>query len=374
MTGEITLRGRVLPIGGLKEKILAAHRAGVTIVLMPKKNEMDLLELPARVRRDLQLVLVSDMRAVLEHALLPAQAESGPQPGRRRASKEKKVALSRIRRGRYDEHAARQVDTKKQDAALGSRVVDNGHSIVRLWLEECHSDRRRDPAQYLPSDWTAMESHRGFQEINIDEAGPNKEADEDGESEWLYFFHYDNPPGATNGPIGGIIYDAQQGTEIYNPDVTIPFPFQPSAFFVPYRLLPDWVEGKGQGYLGDTDVTLEQTTLLGKGGKSDELLFLGDGPGGGVTRITIFRWLGKTKGYGVSYFQGSYSAAIVGERVVGNAVQQVQTLNALNDRSVLCEKTVWTRQGDTAILRPARRPLSSVWAPHLHSPCTPRPS
>ena len=110
-----------------------------------------------------------------------------------------------------------------------------------------------------------MESAPGFQEINIDEAGPNKEAEEDGESEWLYFFHYDNSPSdATNGPIGGIIYDAQQGTEIYNPDVTIPFPFQPAAFFVPYRLLPDWVEGKGQGYLGDTDVTLEQTTLLAK--------------------------------------------------------------------------------------------------------------
>ena len=92
MTGEITLRGRVLPIGGLKEKILAAHRAGVTVVLIPKRNEMDLLELPARVRRDLQLVLVSDMRAVLEHALLPAQAEPRPQPGRRRTSKEKKVA------------------------------------------------------------------------------------------------------------------------------------------------------------------------------------------------------------------------------------------------------------------------------------------
>ena len=92
MTGEITLRGRVLPIGGLKEKILAAHRAGVTIVLIPKNNEQDLLELPARVRRDLQLVLVSDMQAALEHALLPAQAEPRPQPGRRRASKEKQVA------------------------------------------------------------------------------------------------------------------------------------------------------------------------------------------------------------------------------------------------------------------------------------------
>ena len=92
MTGEITLRGRVLPIGGLKEKILAAHRAGVTIVVMPKKNEMDLLELPARVRRDLQLVLLDDMQAVLEYALLPAKPESGPPASRRRASKEKKVA------------------------------------------------------------------------------------------------------------------------------------------------------------------------------------------------------------------------------------------------------------------------------------------
>ena len=92
MTGEITLRGRVLPIGGLKEKILAAHRAGVTIVLIPKKNEMDLLELPARVRRDLQLVLVSDMRAVLEHALLPPQTEPMPQRGRRRASKQGQLA------------------------------------------------------------------------------------------------------------------------------------------------------------------------------------------------------------------------------------------------------------------------------------------
>lgn len=228
-----------------------------------------------------------------------------------------------------------------------------GLLIVAILLSACN--RRNDTptsgeilAQYLPPDWTAVESAPGFQEINIDEAGPNKETEETDEPEWLYFFHYDSPSDEINGPIGGIIYDAQQGTELYNPDVTIPFPFQPTAFFVPYRLLPDWVEGKGQGYLGDTDVTWEQTTLLGEGGISDELLVLGNGPGGRVTRITIFRWLGKTKGYGVSYFYGSYSAAIVGEHVLGTAVQQVQTLNALNDRSVLCENTVWTREGNTS--------------------------
>ena len=54
MTGEITLRGRVLPIGGLKEKILAAHRAGITTVIIPKENEKDLRDIPKRVLKALQ--------------------------------------------------------------------------------------------------------------------------------------------------------------------------------------------------------------------------------------------------------------------------------------------------------------------------------
>lgn len=233
-----------------------------------------------------------------------------------------------------------------------------GLLTMAILLSACNS-RNATPtsgeilAQYLPSDWSAVASAEGPQAINIDEAGPYKEAEEEGESEWLYLFHYDSPPGQTNGPIGGIIYDAQQDTEVYNPDVTIPFPFQPAAFFVPYRLLPDWVEGKGQGYLGDAGVKWEQTTLQPKGGKPDELLIQGNVAGGAVTRISIFRWLGKTKGYGVSYFQGSYSATIPGERAEGEAVQQVQTLNALNDRSKLCEKTVWKRQDDPATFLPS---------------------
>jgi ATP-dependent Lon protease len=70
MTGEITLRGRVLPIGGLKEKALAAHRAGIRKVLMPKDNEKDLLEIPESVRNDLTFVPVGHMDEVLEHALV----------------------------------------------------------------------------------------------------------------------------------------------------------------------------------------------------------------------------------------------------------------------------------------------------------------
>ncbi len=70
MTGEITLRGRVLPIGGLKEKTLAAHRAGIRKVLLPKDNEKDIQEIPDSVRNDLTFVPVGHMDEVLEQALV----------------------------------------------------------------------------------------------------------------------------------------------------------------------------------------------------------------------------------------------------------------------------------------------------------------
>ncbi|MDH7484984.1 MAG: endopeptidase La [Anaerolineae bacterium] len=70
MTGEITLRGRVLPVGGLKEKLLAAHRAGLKTVILPKKNEKDLADIPRRVRRDLKLVFVERMEEILAQALV----------------------------------------------------------------------------------------------------------------------------------------------------------------------------------------------------------------------------------------------------------------------------------------------------------------
>jgi ATP-dependent Lon protease len=70
MTGEITLRGRVLPIGGLKEKSLSAHRAGITHVLLPKDNEKDLEDIPKSVRKDLTFTAVSHMDEVLKLALV----------------------------------------------------------------------------------------------------------------------------------------------------------------------------------------------------------------------------------------------------------------------------------------------------------------
>jgi ATP-dependent Lon protease len=71
MTGEVTLRGRVLPIGGLKEKTLAAHRAGIKTVLLPKQNEKDIDDLAAEVKRDVTLLPMDRMTEVLQQALVP---------------------------------------------------------------------------------------------------------------------------------------------------------------------------------------------------------------------------------------------------------------------------------------------------------------
>jgi ATP-dependent Lon protease len=74
MTGEITLRGRVLPIGGLKEKILAAHRGGVKTVLIPKENEKDLVDIPKEVLKDIDIIPVSHMDDVIPHAIISDEA------------------------------------------------------------------------------------------------------------------------------------------------------------------------------------------------------------------------------------------------------------------------------------------------------------
>ncbi|HEX7787080.1 MAG TPA: endopeptidase La [Methylomirabilota bacterium] len=75
MTGEITLRGRVLPVGGIKEKMLAAHRAGIREVILPSRNERDVEDVPEELRRELRFLFVEDAEEVLKHALTPIAAE-----------------------------------------------------------------------------------------------------------------------------------------------------------------------------------------------------------------------------------------------------------------------------------------------------------
>jgi ATP-dependent Lon protease len=71
MTGELTLRGRVLQVGGLREKIYAAHRAGLKQMIIPKKNEKDLVEIPRQVKEALKIHKVSTMDEVIRIALQP---------------------------------------------------------------------------------------------------------------------------------------------------------------------------------------------------------------------------------------------------------------------------------------------------------------
>jgi ATP-dependent Lon protease len=86
MTGEITLRGLVLPIGGLKEKTLAAKRAGIKQVIVPKRNEKDMPELPEEVRQTLVFHFVNTVDEVMQVALVQKPGKT-PQPARPRPTK-----------------------------------------------------------------------------------------------------------------------------------------------------------------------------------------------------------------------------------------------------------------------------------------------
>ena len=83
MTGEITLRGKVLPVGGVKEKVLAADRAGITTVILPRKNEADLEDVPEEIRKRMGFVLVDTVDEVLEAALEPKSESEGPREEKR---------------------------------------------------------------------------------------------------------------------------------------------------------------------------------------------------------------------------------------------------------------------------------------------------
>jgi ATP-dependent Lon protease len=83
MTGEITLRGRILPIGGVREKVLAAHRAGLKTVLLPEKNLKDLHDVPKSVRAELKVIPVTHMDQVIEAAVAREPVIEPPRPRKR---------------------------------------------------------------------------------------------------------------------------------------------------------------------------------------------------------------------------------------------------------------------------------------------------
>ena len=94
MTGEVTLRGLVLPIGGVKEKVLAAKRAGIKTVLLPKRNEKDLVDVPAEARRGMKFEFVRNVDEALKIALPPG---GKARRTTRRPASRKKISRSRRR-------------------------------------------------------------------------------------------------------------------------------------------------------------------------------------------------------------------------------------------------------------------------------------
>jgi ATP-dependent Lon protease len=116
MTGEITLRGRVLPIGGLKEKALAAHRVGIKNLIVPIENEKDLTEIPPKIRSDLNVTLAETMDQVLAIALLPRLEPAGePEEGSMVASSSPTGSSSDTPQGERRERRKRQPDLQEVD-------------------------------------------------------------------------------------------------------------------------------------------------------------------------------------------------------------------------------------------------------------------
>jgi ATP-dependent Lon protease len=99
MTGEITLAGLVLPVGGIKEKVLAAHRAGMNAVLLPRENEKDLRQLPKHVRSELQVILADRLEGVLSETLASGtRIRSGKKKKKKSSGSRKRQALAAKRR------------------------------------------------------------------------------------------------------------------------------------------------------------------------------------------------------------------------------------------------------------------------------------
>ena len=98
MTGEITLRGEVLPIGGVKEKVLAARRANINTVILPSLNKRDLEDINESIRNDMQFIFVDDVRDVFKAALISDKSRAGKKSGSKNEPVSGSPRSSRLRR------------------------------------------------------------------------------------------------------------------------------------------------------------------------------------------------------------------------------------------------------------------------------------
>ena len=173
LTGEITLRGRVLPVGGIRDKVLAAQRAGIRTVVLPKQNGVDLEEVPATIRQRLNFVLVEHMDEVLSAVLGPKAKRPAARRarGKTSASKASRRSAARTRQGcpmsskwkealdnaaseewtdvarTVRERALREIELEQLDEnglAVARRITDLADAIVTSAYEQ--STHSSDPA------------------------------------------------------------------------------------------------------------------------------------------------------------------------------------------------------------------------------------
>jgi hypothetical protein len=190
-----------------------------------------------------------------------------------------------------------------------------------------------DPGQLMPSTWQP----RTDQVVECDfDQDPANDVD------WLVPYNYDPAAGKTGGPIGGVIFVRQVNRVPQSPST--PSPYRPASV-VPYKLLPDIYEGKGQGYLGDTGISFQfwPTATSGPNCKTQEIAVWGSGA---ASRLSIFRWNAQE-----NRFSGSSYVADNLYQEKPDATQPITkftTSNRFNDRSQLCNFNYYSRPGSSA--------------------------
>jgi hypothetical protein len=193
----------------------------------------------------------------------------------------------------------------------------------------------------LPAAWTVVPNT--FKKCDFDS---------DGEQEYLVIYRYDNTAitntvtGATvqRTQIGGVVYDSQVNRSPERPGNLSPY--RP-AFLTPYRLLPDIYPGKGQGFLGESNVTLSywpQPQPRATCAVSETAIF-GYSDGSNLpTRLSLFRWAGDERGYLSAHFVGDARVVTEANPNSTQPIQNVYTYNSFNDRSQLCYVRHYRRQ------------------------------
>lgn len=223
--------------------------------------------------------------------------------------------------------------------------------VAYLWLRRGGTTSTlftRQPAPAVPVDLQAI-IPPGWQVQ--DQPRLQCDFDGDGQREQLLIYRYNNTTlpqplqksGSTTtyAPFGGVIYDTQPDTLKPQPDN--PGPYRASNI-VPYKLLPDYYPGKGQGYLGETSVTVQYAPPVTNGDActTTEINVYGFSGGALPTRLSVFRWAGTDAGYQVAHFPGD--GRVESTTTTTGQVDSATTYNRLkNHRSILCDVQGYVR-------------------------------